>query len=343
MAAYEEPWQLLLSGTLVRIVGAARQELEGATGVLGTRSRNDPSRAGPARHLVRLVSPPEAVAAFPRGVFVPLEKLAAAGGAPPPGGAAADGGDSDAPNDDDDVTAAAAARAAARTADEAARIALASALGMRGMREVCNHGACYSTTALQADHRALMSAVTDSAPPGDGASMLRAARKWLAEHPGAASEALRRRCLAMAVDAELGDGPPFPPFMVAQICTGAAAAALALRDVAAGAAAPDDTALAAESLSSPLRVRRTLAAEALCHCLRVCAARGCGARRARTEAGATAAAPPPLMLCSACRAVYYCCAEHQQEHWHEHKRECKALAASAASAAAARPQPRTDA
>ena len=33
----------------------------------------------------------------------------------------------------------------------------------------------------------------------------------------------------------------------------------------------------------------------------------------------------PLHACSSCRAVYYCCREHQEAHWKEHKNLCQAI------------------
>jgi hypothetical protein len=340
MAASEEPWQRLLPGAHVRITGASRSVLEGATGVLGCTYRSTPTSTAPSRHLVRLTAPAEAVAAYPRGVFVPLHKLAAADGAPPPrGDAGADDGDGDsasAPNDDDDD--AAAARSAARDADAALRVRVATALGMHGTQTLCNHGLGWSGASAQ-NHSALMCAAEAGAADGNPASMLRAARAWLAAHPGAATEALRRTIVAMGIDALSGQ-TPFPPFAVAQISATAAASALAVAGALAGpSAAGDDAAeVAAEALSSPLRVRRTLAAACICHCLRVCAARGCGAKRARSAGDGSS---KPLLICGACRAAHYCCAEHQREHWPEHKRECKQLAASVA-AQAAKAQPRAE-
>ena len=32
-----------------------------------------------------------------------------------------------------------------------------------------------------------------------------------------------------------------------------------------------------------------------------------------------------LHACSLCRAVYYCGREHQEAHWKEHKKLCKAI------------------
>jgi len=39
----------------------------------------------------------------------------------------------------------------------------------------------------------------------------------------------------------------------------------------------------------------------------------------------------PLLVCGACKVVYYCCVEHQKEHWPEHKKPCKALRKNADS------------
>jgi hypothetical protein len=79
-----------------------------------------------------------------------------------------------------------------------------------------------------------------------------------------------------------------------------------------------------------------------CRCLRVCAAPGCGARRAACAEeggdGTSRGAAAPLLTCSACRAISYCSAEHQRAHWREHKRECASIAASTAAAAQAPPR-----
>ena len=49
--------------------------------------------------------------------------------------------------------------------------------------------------------------------------------------------------------------------------------------------------------------------------LRTCALPGCGAKEAH---------PAHFKSCAACRAVVYCCREHQVEGWSGHKRACKA-------------------
>ena len=49
--------------------------------------------------------------------------------------------------------------------------------------------------------------------------------------------------------------------------------------------------------------------------LRHCALPGCGAKEAH---------PAHFKSCAACRAVVYCCREHQVEGWSGHKRACKA-------------------
>ena len=340
----EAAWQLLQSGARVRVLRAVRPELVGATGVLGSRLRSNPVKP-PARVLVRLSAPPEAVSAFPRGVFLPAADLAAAqdqeGAAERP-----EADDDDNEGDGADEDAGGDARegldAAARNQLEATRIAMATALGMTSTREWCAHGSPFGTAALGSCQQALVGAISAGAPRGDAAAMLRVARAFLAQRPGVASEALRRKCLAMALDTYGDDGPPFPAAMRGEIAQGLAAAALAVGEaIAPGGAAPADAArvAAAESLSSPLRVRRTLAAAAVCRCLHVCAAQGCGAKRARAEeAGADAASSArsarPLQQCSQCRAVYYCCSAHQREHWPSHKRECRELAAADAAAAA---------
>ena len=134
----EHAWQLLLPGTRVRVKRAVHPELPGATGVLGMRVRNDLSRP-PPRVLVRISAPPEAVAAFPRGVFLPMSDLAAA-----------PGDDVATPNDDDDEGAAADDHAgdAARDAREATRLAFVAAMGLGGMQESCGHGAPWATSSL---------------------------------------------------------------------------------------------------------------------------------------------------------------------------------------------------
>ena len=57
--------------------------------------------------------------------------------------------------------------------------------------------------------------------------------------------------------------------------------------------------------------------------LRSCALPGCGAKEAH---------PAHFKSCGACRAVVYCCREHQAQDWPSHKKACKA-ARKAASAA----------
>ena len=338
----EAGWQLLLSGARVRVLRASAPVLLGATGVLGTRLRCNPVKP-PARVSVFIKAPPAAVAAYPRGVYLPAMDLAAAGdGAADRAdlddevGNEGDGADDDASDDGSEVRERAAA--AARDSLEATRVAMATALGMTRTREWCSHGIPFNALALGSEHRALVEAICTRAPQGDSAAMLRVARAHLAQRPGRASEALRRLCLAMALDSYGDNGPPFPDAVRGVIAQGLAAAALALSEaIAPGGAAPADAAaVAAESLSSPLRVRRTLAAAAVCRCLHVCAAQGCGAKRARAKAGADSAARPrPLQQCSQCGVVYYCCSAHQREHWPSHKRECRELAAADAAADAA--------
>jgi hypothetical protein len=38
---------------------------------------------------------------------------------------------------------------------------------------------------------------------------------------------------------------------------------------------------------------------------------------------------PASMRCAACKSVVYCKAEHQREHWKNHKKECQLLRAEA--------------
>ena len=56
--------------------------------------------------------------------------------------------------------------------------------------------------------------------------------------------------------------------------------------------------------------------------LRSCALPGCGAREAH---------PAHFKSCAACRAVVYCCREHQVEGWPAHKKACKAARKAAAA------------
>ena len=49
--------------------------------------------------------------------------------------------------------------------------------------------------------------------------------------------------------------------------------------------------------------------------LRSCALASCGAKEAH---------PSHFKSCAACKAVVYCCKEHQTEHWPSHKAACKA-------------------
>jgi len=64
------------------------------------------------------------------------------------------------------------------------------------------------------------------------------------------------------------------------------------------------------------------AGSAIPQCLLVhqCGASGCS-RHQKLNGGA-------LQVCSRCRSVRYCCAEHQKEHWKEHKAVCQAKMAS---------------
>ena len=63
--------------------------------------------------------------------------------------------------------------------------------------------------------------------------------------------------------------------------------------------------------------------------LRTCALDGCGAKEAH---------PAHFKSCAACRAVVYCCREHQVAAWPAHKKACKAVRkAVAADADAAGP------
>ena len=57
--------------------------------------------------------------------------------------------------------------------------------------------------------------------------------------------------------------------------------------------------------------------------LRSCALPGCGAKEAH---------PTHFKSCAACRAVVYCCREHQVEGWPGHKKACKAARKAAAAA-----------
>ena len=56
--------------------------------------------------------------------------------------------------------------------------------------------------------------------------------------------------------------------------------------------------------------------------LRTCALAGCGAREAH---------PAHFKSCSACRAVVYCCQEHNVEGWPAHRKACKAACKAAAA------------
>ena len=57
--------------------------------------------------------------------------------------------------------------------------------------------------------------------------------------------------------------------------------------------------------------------------LRACALEACAAREVHTR---------QFKQCAACRAVKYCCREHQTEHWPAHKAACKIKAARKAAA-----------
>lgn len=47
--------------------------------------------------------------------------------------------------------------------------------------------------------------------------------------------------------------------------------------------------------------------------------------------GRSAGESVELMRCAACKAVYYCSADHQKENWKAHKAACKMYKAAAAS------------
>ena len=60
--------------------------------------------------------------------------------------------------------------------------------------------------------------------------------------------------------------------------------------------------------------------------LRRCALASCGAKEAY---------PQHYKACAACRAVVYCCKEHQLQHWPSHKAACKAVSKATTAAGAA--------
>ena len=62
--------------------------------------------------------------------------------------------------------------------------------------------------------------------------------------------------------------------------------------------------------------------------LRSCALASCGVKEAH---------PQHYKTCAACRAVAYCCKEHQLAHWPSHKAACKAARKAAASGASSGP------
>jgi hypothetical protein len=108
----------------------------------------------------------------------------------------------------------------------------------------------------------------------------------------------------------------------------AAAIAAAVARKAASADAPDaeDEALMAELLRNAMAAGHTLRdVDVARNGLRACALPSCGAREPE---------PRRFKACSACRAVVYCCAEHQRAHWKDkstaaggHKAACRAAAA----------------
>ena len=55
--------------------------------------------------------------------------------------------------------------------------------------------------------------------------------------------------------------------------------------------------------------------------LRSCTLAGCGAKEAHLA---------QFKRCAACKAVVYCCCEHQVAGWPSHKRACKAARTAAA-------------
>jgi hypothetical protein len=59
--------------------------------------------------------------------------------------------------------------------------------------------------------------------------------------------------------------------------------------------------------------------------LRGCALAGCAAREVH---------PAQFKKCAACQAAWYCCKEHQEQHWPAHKAACKAARRAAAEGGA---------
>jgi hypothetical protein len=71
------------------------------------------------------------------------------------------------------------------------------------------------------------------------------------------------------------------------------------------------------------RANRERAAAAASGQLKSCEMAGCGAKEAHVS---------HFGKCSACKAVSYCCREHQQADWPAHKAACKAARKAAAAA-----------
>ena len=74
------------------------------------------------------------------------------------------------------------------------------------------------------------------------------------------------------------------------------------------------------------RIVAARGAEVAAGMLQQCALAGCGARESHAS---------QFKRCGACRAVCYCCREHQVEDWPSHKAACKAARKEAADAGAA--------
>jgi hypothetical protein len=130
-----------------------------------------------------------------------------------------------------------------------------------------------------------------------------------------------RRLLAYGVSGR--EGPMLPEPHRARAASAfrrlQASGMLTERNIAAGLVA------AGEEIDATSRASMAAAASSR---LRGCGLAACGAREAH---------PAHFKLCAACKAVAYCCREHQAQGWAEHKAACKATRSKAAAESAAAP------
>jgi hypothetical protein len=193
------------------------------------------------------------------------------------------------------------------------------ALGRLVQRDGAMRDAIGATGAIEAALSSMLRMSADEDVQSAGYIMLHALCNG---HEGNAARAVRAGALEVSA-AELSE----------EGLSVRAIALQALRDAKKrhDAAAPDAACVAAAAAGG-CRQCATLRARGV-----LCALAGCGVRRDAPQAAAAAAAAgdaaaqggTKLRRCGACKAVAYCCGEHQRGDWARHKGECAALAAAA--------------